>query len=81
MARRELLAEGRLPEAWIAPEHVRVWRSRLHLRKALIDERTQWLLRIRSVSITTASARARLPRSPAPPPASSSPALDLPATR
>ena len=45
----ELLAEGRLPEAWIAPEHVRQWRSRLHLRKALIDERTQWLLRIRSV--------------------------------
>ena len=46
---RELLAEGRLPEAWIAAEHVRQWRSRLHLRKALIDERTQWLLRIRSV--------------------------------
>lgn len=46
---RALLAEGRLPEAWIAPEHVRQWRSRLHLRKALIDERTQWLLRIRSV--------------------------------
>ena len=46
---RELLAEGRLPEAWIALEHVRQWRSRLHLRKALIDERTQWLLGIRSV--------------------------------
>ncbi len=46
---QELLAEGRLPESWIAPEHVRQWRSRLHLRKALIDERTQWLLRIRSV--------------------------------
>jgi len=46
---RELLAEGRLPESWIAPEHVRQWRSRLHLRKALVDERTQWLLRIRSV--------------------------------
>jgi transposase len=45
---RELLDEGRLPEAWIPPEHIRVWRSRLHLRKALIDERTQWLLRIRS---------------------------------
>ena len=45
---RELLAEGRLPESWIAPEHIRQWRSRLHLRKALIDQRTQWLLRIRS---------------------------------
>jgi hypothetical protein len=30
---RELLAEGRLPESWIAPEHIRQWRSRLHLRK------------------------------------------------
>lgn len=30
---RELLAEGRLPEAWIAPEHVRQWRWRLHLRR------------------------------------------------
>lgn len=39
---------ARLPESWIAPEHIRQWRSRLHLRKALIDERTQWLLRIRS---------------------------------
>ena len=46
---RELLAEGRLPEAWIALEHVCQWRSRLHLRKALIDQRTQWLLRVRSV--------------------------------
>ena len=46
---RELLAEDRLPESWIAPEHVRQWRSRLHLRKAPIDERTQWLLRIRSI--------------------------------
>ena len=35
---RELLAEGRLPEAWIAHEHARQWRSRCHLRKALIDE-------------------------------------------
>jgi hypothetical protein len=40
--------KARLPEAWIASEHIRQWRSRLHLRKALIDERTQWLLRIRS---------------------------------
>ena len=63
---RELLAEGRLPEAWIAPEHVRQWRSRLHLRKALIDERTQWLVRIRSVLYhhgISAGAPARIARS------------------
>src|SRR3954453_8382219 len=29
---RELLAEGRLPEAWIPPEHVRQWRSRARVR-------------------------------------------------
>jgi len=38
---RELLADGRLPEAWIPPEHVRQWRSRARLRRTLIGERTQ----------------------------------------
>jgi transposase len=45
---RELLAEGRLPEAWIPPAHVREWRSRARLRHTLIDERTQWLQRIQA---------------------------------
>jgi transposase len=45
---RELLADGRLPEAWIPPEHVRQWRSRARLRHTLIDERTQWLQRIQA---------------------------------
>jgi transposase len=45
---RQLLFEGRLPEAWIPPEHVRVWRSRLRLRKTLIDERTAWLQRVQA---------------------------------
>src|SRR3954468_2665916 len=45
---RELLAGGRLPEAWIPPEHVRQWRSRARLRHTLIDERTQWLQRIQA---------------------------------
>jgi transposase len=30
---RQLLAEGRLPEAWIPPEHVRQWRSRAQLAR------------------------------------------------
>jgi transposase len=38
---RTLLGEGRLPESWIPPEHVREWRSRARLRKTLVDERTQ----------------------------------------
>jgi transposase len=45
---RELLAEGRLPESWIPPEHVRQWRTRARLRKTLVDERTAWHQRIRA---------------------------------
>jgi transposase len=45
---RELLAEGHLPEAWIPPAHVREWRTRTRLRKTLVDERRQWLQRIRA---------------------------------
>lgn len=45
---RELLQQGRLPEAWIPPEHVRQWRSRSRLRKTLVDERTAWLQRVRA---------------------------------
>jgi transposase len=45
---RTLLAEGRLPEAWIPPAHVREWRTRTRLRKTLVDERTSWLQRIQA---------------------------------
>jgi transposase len=45
---RTLLGEGRLPEAWIPPEHLRRWRTRTRLRKTLVDERTAWLQRIQA---------------------------------
>src|SRR5215210_2998801 len=45
---RELLSDGRLPEAWIPPEHVRQWRSRARMRHTLVDERTQWMQRIQA---------------------------------
>ena len=45
---RELLCDGRLPESWIPPEHVRQWRSRARTRKLLVDERTAWQQRIRA---------------------------------
>jgi transposase len=45
---RELLTEGRLPESWVPPEHVRQWRTRARLRKTLVDERTAWHQRIRA---------------------------------
>ena len=45
---RTLLGEGRLPEAWIPPAHVREWRTRTRLRKTLVDERTSWVQRIQA---------------------------------
>jgi transposase len=45
---RTLLAEGRLPEAWIPSAHVRAWRARTRLRKTLVDQRTEWLQRIQA---------------------------------
>jgi transposase len=45
---RQLLAEGRLPESWMPPAHVQEWRTRTRTRKALIDERTEWLQRIQA---------------------------------
>jgi transposase len=44
---RELLMERRLPEAWIAPAHILDLRARVRLRKTLVDQRTEWLQRIR----------------------------------
>src|SRR3954453_8992104 len=48
---RTLLSEGRLPEAWIPPAHVREWRTRTRLRKTLVDERTSWLQRIQATLV------------------------------
>jgi transposase len=45
---RQLLCEGRLPEAWAPPEHVRQWRSRARLRNTLVAERTSRTQRIRA---------------------------------
>src|SRR5215207_6576637 len=54
---RELLADGRLPEAWIPPEHVRRWHSRARLRHTLIGERRSGCNGSRRRCFTTASAR------------------------
>src|SRR5215218_5413359 len=45
---RTLLSEGRLPEAWIPPDHICELRTRTRLRKALIDEATAWRQRIQA---------------------------------
>ena len=43
---RDLLVEGRLPESWVPPEHLLELRSKVRLRKTLVDERTAWQQRI-----------------------------------
>src|SRR5437660_1634166 len=46
---RELLGQGRLPEAWAAPEEILELRQRVRLRKTLVDERTAWQQRIHAL--------------------------------
>ena len=43
-----LLLAGELPEAWIPPVHILELRSRVRLRKTLIDQRTAWLQRLQA---------------------------------
>ena len=46
---RELLMAGRLPECWIAPDHLLDLRARVRFRHAIVDERGEWQQRIRAV--------------------------------
>jgi transposase len=46
---RELLMCGRLPECWIAPDHILDLRATVRLRHSLVDERGEWQQRIRAV--------------------------------
>ena len=45
---RTLLSEGRLPEAWIPPDHICWLRTRTRLRNTLVDEATGWRQRIQA---------------------------------
>jgi transposase len=45
---RQLLAEGRLPEAWIPPRQIVELRIKTRLRKTLVDQRTAWHQRIQA---------------------------------
>jgi transposase len=46
---RELLMLGRLPEAWIPPEHLLDLRARVRLRHTLVNQRGEWQQRIQAV--------------------------------
>lgn len=45
---RVLLENGHLPESWIPPHHIQELRTRVRLRKALVDERTGWCQRMQA---------------------------------
>jgi transposase len=45
---RTLLCEGRLPAAWIPPDHICFLRMQTRLRKTLIDEQAAWRQRIQA---------------------------------
>jgi transposase len=46
---RELLMVGRLPESWIAPDHVLDLRARVRLRHELGEQRSEWQQRVQAV--------------------------------
>ena len=46
---RELVMTGRVPESWIAPEHILDLRARVRLRHTLVDQRGEWQQRIHAV--------------------------------
>jgi len=46
---RELLMAGRLPECWIAPDHLLDLRARVRLRHTLVDQRGEWQQRMQAV--------------------------------
>jgi transposase len=46
---RELLMLGRLPESWVAPDHILDLRARVRLRHGLGEQRSEWQQRIQAV--------------------------------
>src|SRR3954452_1853746 len=56
---RELLQQGRLPEAWAPPEEALELRQRGRRGKKLIDERTAWQQRIHALLFHHGAARPR----------------------
>lgn len=66
----ELLLHGQLPESWIPPAHILELRTRVRLRKALLQERIAWQQRLQAqlfqqgiragIALTTAAGRSAL---------------------
>jgi transposase len=58
---RTLLAEGRLPECWIPPEHILEYRALLETYHDLRREHTAWVQRIHAVFFHQGAPRLRAP--------------------
>ena len=66
----QLLLAERLPESWLPPPHLLELRTRVRLRKALVDERREWQQRLQAqlfhqgvragIQLTSAAGRAEL---------------------
>jgi transposase len=41
------LLAGEVPESWIPPAHMLELRTRVRMRKALVDDRTAWQQRLK----------------------------------
>jgi len=54
---RELVLVGRLPESWIAPDHILELRARVRLRHMLVDARGEWRQTIHAVLYHGAPAK------------------------
>jgi transposase len=52
-----LLLSGELPESWIPPGQILELRTRVRLRKALVDQRTAWQQRLQRSSFTRVCQR------------------------
>src|SRR5213592_1327991 len=46
---RELVMIGRVPESWLAPDHLLDLRAKVRLRHTLVDQRGEWQQRIQAV--------------------------------
>jgi transposase len=61
----KLLLAGELPESWIPPAHILELRTRVRMRKVLIDQRTAWQQRLQAQLFHQGVAPGLKPRTPA----------------
>jgi transposase len=61
----KLLLAGEVPESWIPPEHILELRTRVRMRKTLVDQRTAWQQRLQAQLFHQGVPAGIAPRTPA----------------